>query len=56
MVSIIVRRVGQSRRLRAEVSAEVTGLTLCYATYDARFRDTNLKGSEVRPTRRSSKR
>ena len=43
MVSVIVRRVGQSRRLRAEVSAEVTGLTLCYATYDARFRDTNLK-------------
>ena len=25
------------------VSAEVTGLTFCYATYDARFRDTNLK-------------
>ena len=43
VVSIVVRRVGQSRRLRAEVSAEVTGLTLCYATYDARFRDTNLK-------------
>ena len=43
VVSIVVRRVGKSRRLRAEVSAEVTGLTLCYATYDARFRDTNLK-------------
>ena len=41
IVSEAARR--KSRRLRAEVSAEVTGLTLCYATYDARFRDTNLK-------------
>lgn len=42
-LSIVVRRVGKSRRLRCEISAEVTGLTLCYATYDARFRDTNLQ-------------
>ena len=41
-VGLALRRVGRSRRLRLEASAELAGVVLTYASYDARFRDTNL--------------
>ena len=41
-VGLALRRVGRSRRLRLEASVELAGVVLTYASYDARFRDTNL--------------
>jgi len=42
VLSFMVRRIGKSRRRRLEIMAEVVGLVITYASYDRRFRDTNL--------------